>query len=675
MAELVPAPFADLVARLCLEPQLQDSLFELPRRKWYLPSAADPDLSVWFHHARVGNPVGPAAGPHTQMAQNLLLSYVAGSRVLELKTVQIDDRLTIPRPCIDMTNVGYNVEWSQELLVDDSVREYVAGAMLIEMFRRSESLTGGRLDGGAGDWVFDLSVGYDLAGITSGKVCRFLDEMRNAGKWVDHFRTEIPKSFRGLRDLDFVTCLSTSITLSTFHGCPADEIERITEFLIGEMGFDVIVKMNPPTIGRERLEQLLYDVMGYHEVRVNPKAYEAVVSFEDSIELCRRLTDFANQRNRKLGFKFSNTLEVLNHLDFFTADNEIMYLSAQPLHVITMALTDAFRRSVGPSVPISFSAGIDQRNFPLAVACGFVPVTVCSDLLRPGGYGRLPAYLSRLCEDMNKIGAATIDEFVLRRFNHQAEAEERFEQESGTTVLHWASLLNTATAALMAREDQRYYAEKNGRTPRRIDSHLDLFDCISCDKCLPVCPNAANFIYPAPLVSFDYQDFDVQPDGSFSTAGTKHFEIDEHHQIACYADFCNECGNCDTFCPEYGGPYIEKPSFFGSRDSWERATPRDGFFVTSESDGLLIAGRIKQKEYELHWKPAKDAYVLKDGRVSLTIQSTDHRVASAASHGAGSGPHRVDMGIYHILRHLLHGILDKSRINQVNAAWIQGPQP
>ena len=45
----------------------------------------------------------------------LAFAWLAGSRILELKTVQINDRLVLPRPGIDATNVGYNVEWSQEL--------------------------------------------------------------------------------------------------------------------------------------------------------------------------------------------------------------------------------------------------------------------------------------------------------------------------------------------------------------------------------------------------------------------------------------------------------------------------------------------------------------------------------------------------------------------------------
>src|SRR3954453_22100593 len=184
MAELIPAPFAGLVSRLYAEPRANDALFGLPRKKWYVPAADEPDLSVRFHGQVAGNAVGPAAGPHTQMAQNLLLSYAAGSRILELKTVQVNDRLKIGRPCIDLTNVGYNIEWSQELLVEQSLREYVAGMMLIEMMRHGPEFAGDALCRRAGDYIFDISVGYDLAGIRSEKVQRFLDGMRDATRVI-----------------------------------------------------------------------------------------------------------------------------------------------------------------------------------------------------------------------------------------------------------------------------------------------------------------------------------------------------------------------------------------------------------------------------------------------------------------------------------------------------------
>src|SRR5262245_54067599 len=203
MAELIPAPFADLVSRLYLEPKAQDSLFALPRRRWYVPEAnRKHDLAVEFHGKLAGNAAGPAAGPHTQMAQNILLSYVAGARILELKTVQVNDRLTIGRPCIDMTNVGYNIEWSQELLVEQSLREYVAGSMLVHMFRFAHDQANPVLRGPAGEVIYDTSVGYDLAGIRSDKVQTFLRSMKDAGPHIEALRAQIPREYGSTRDLD-----------------------------------------------------------------------------------------------------------------------------------------------------------------------------------------------------------------------------------------------------------------------------------------------------------------------------------------------------------------------------------------------------------------------------------------------------------------------------------------
>src|SRR5215470_14572912 len=134
MAELRPIPFAQLLERVLCERARQGTLFDLPLRKvWRPPGTVD--LSVDVHGQRAQTPVGPAAGPHAQLAQNIVLAWAAGARVIELKTVQVLDELKIPRPCIDAATVGYNVEWSQELRLAESLREYVAGWMLIRILR------------------------------------------------------------------------------------------------------------------------------------------------------------------------------------------------------------------------------------------------------------------------------------------------------------------------------------------------------------------------------------------------------------------------------------------------------------------------------------------------------------------------------------------------------------
>src|SRR5262245_1934272 len=343
------------------ELEREEKIFDLPARKFWKGSAGL-DTSVTFHGRRASNPLGPAAGPQDQMAQNVVLSWLAGSRILELKTVQINDRLTIPRPCIDATNVGYNVEWSQELRLTESLREYAAGSMLVDMLK-SANVLGRDSDAAKAETLYDMSVGYDLAGIRSPQVRAWIDGMKDAGALVESLRAEIPADFAHLRDLDFTTRLSDQITLSTFHGCPAHEIEGIARFLLTEMDVHVTVKMNPTLLGRAPVDGLLHDLLGYREIETRPEDFEKDLQWEQALEMTDRLTDLARSQGRTFQVKFSNTLVVRNHRSFFPSSEAVMYLSGEPLHVITLALVDRWRR-MRPDVPISFSAGVDNRNFP-----------------------------------------------------------------------------------------------------------------------------------------------------------------------------------------------------------------------------------------------------------------------------------------------------------------------
>ena len=135
MAELTPIPFDRLLRRIFYEYKKTDSIFDLSSKEFHRPGN-EYDLSVRFLGKNAANPAGPAAGPHTQLAQNIVLAWLAGSRILELKTVQINDRIELTRPCIDMATIGYNTEWSQELTLDESLREYVKASMIIEILKQ-----------------------------------------------------------------------------------------------------------------------------------------------------------------------------------------------------------------------------------------------------------------------------------------------------------------------------------------------------------------------------------------------------------------------------------------------------------------------------------------------------------------------------------------------------------
>src|SRR5262245_39086430 len=221
MAELLPQSLSDLLRRMLAEHRRSGSIFDLPGRSFWRGSPLD--LSVRFHGARASTAAGPAAGPQSQLAQNIVLGWLAGARIFELKTVQIEDRLKIPRPCIDATNVGYNVEWSQELTLEQSLDEYVKSWWLVHALRRWNpcGLRAAELE-----TLFDVSVGDSLAGIQSDRVARWLDGLRDAGKQLAALRDSLAPDVRAF-DTDAPSEIYDCVTLSTFHGCPADEIERI----------------------------------------------------------------------------------------------------------------------------------------------------------------------------------------------------------------------------------------------------------------------------------------------------------------------------------------------------------------------------------------------------------------------------------------------------------------
>ncbi len=629
MAELIPIPYEQLSKRIFYEYTRNGAIFDLPSRMFYKPSISI-DMSVLFCGNPAANPVGPAAGPHTQLAQNIVLSWLAGARVIELKTVQIKDRLELSRPCIDMSTFGYNTEWSQELRLQESLREYIKASMLVETLKHwlFDSELKSQISSPNLNTIYDISVGYDLAGIQSREVRDWLTTVRDASAVIADLRAQIPPEFNTYRDLPFKTEIGNSITLSTFHGTPADEIERICEFLMTEMDFHVIIKMNPPMLGKERLEYLLHEKLGYSEIEVNQKIYEINITFGDAVDVVRRLQSVARRQGKTIGVKFGNTLEVFNKGRFLRENIE--YLSGKPLHILHLALVHEWRGIFGPDFLVSFSAGVDGNNFADCVSIGLVPITSCTDLLRPGGYGRLPRYLTNLEGRMKEVEAATIDEFIIKTTEARNESEVEGSKSDDAksqpynvrrrsiSRLDSAILQNTAWILERSIENPRYHASNNRKTPRKIGSHLHLWDCINCDKCIPTCPNDANFYFEIDPVELHYHNVIVN-DHSYREIEGGIFKIEKIHQIANFADACNDCGNCDVFCPEDGGPYLLKPRFFGSLEAWSRWGSLDGFVLAREATKPKLYQRKDGRVYELIHDPDGGEYVFHDGSVTLHI--------------------------------------------------------
>jgi putative selenate reductase len=656
MSELAPMSLAMLARRAIVEHERKGAVYDLPAAKWYR-GGPDLDTSVTFHGERASTPLGPAAGPQSQLAQNIVLSWLGGSRIIELKTVQVKDDLVLPRPCIDATNVGYNVEWSQELKVQQSLSEYAKAWLLLHILREA-GITSDLCEHRP-DTLFDLSVGYDLAGIRTDRVSGFIRGMMDASDVLAELKKELTGDLARFANVDVPTCMSNCVTLSTFHGCPADEIESICNYLLTDVGAHVIVKMNPTLLGYPRVCELLNDKLGFDDIAPIEEEFERDLQWDQALEMTTRLRKTAGDCGLTLGAKFTNTLVVKNHRKFFP-DEDRMYMSGQPLYPISLSLALRFREAIGADLPISFSAGIDAKNFVDAAACGLTPITTCTDLLRPGGYGRLFKYMGNLEKRMTKLGVKDIPSFIM--------AVEGADDE-GIDDVNEASLFNMRKVVDRVLEDKRYTKAKNKSVPRKIGSQLVLFDCINCDKCIPVCPNDANFIYHVAAVSSFSEEAYVADDGSLQRRTGIPFVIEREQQIGNYADFCNDCGNCDVFCPEDGGPYIEKPRFFGSLETFKLYAKHGGFFIEANDDLLRAWAHINGGEYELRVERGTGQAVFSDGVLEVVLASKSSVMEGMRSmDGASPKPgHVLSTHPARTMLAIANGVLDTEHPNCVNA--------
>ncbi len=435
----------------------RDEILGIPAGLFFRPAAAD-----LFRLQRYGQlletPIGVAAGPHTQLAQNIVAAWLCGARYIELKTIQVLDELTVTKPCIDMADEGYNCEWSQELRLDQSFEQYLDAHVLLYILKDRLGWNQGNGPG----FIFNMSAGYNLEGIRSPGVQCFLDRMADCADAIGEKVDRISKVHPRVKALDIPARLSSNVTVSTMHGCPPDEVEKIGRYFIEERGFDTTIKINPTLLGPRELRRILNDRLGF-DVQVPDEAFGHDLEYDDGLSLIRSLRAAAKKKGVAFGLKLTNTLETANIHQNLPKNEPMVYMSGRALHPIGIALAARLQEDFGGALDISFSAGVDCFNVIDTLACGLRPVTMCSDVLKPGGVGRLSQYLEMLAAAMQAEGAADLDGLVRGR--------------AGLQDLHAARLANLSHYAARVVQAPRYakawFPFETVKTPRS----LPLFDC------------------------------------------------------------------------------------------------------------------------------------------------------------------------------------------------------
>ncbi|WP_077611810.1 putative selenate reductase subunit YgfK [Clostridium sp. Marseille-P2415] len=391
---MTPMPFEQLMDWIIREYEKRETVFGV-----YRPYKADGRNNRKIFGRTLETPIGPAAGPHTQLAQNIVAAYYAGSRFFELKTVQILDGEDLPvsKPCIRADDECYNCEWSTELYVLQAQEEYIKAWFLLHIIAREYGL--GAMDG----FQFNMSVGYDLEGIKSPKVNSFINSMKDAKntevfKACRKYLLDHRDRFRNMTREDIENIPSgicNSVTLSTLHGCPPQEIRRIAAYLIEEKGLNTFVKCNPTLLGYEFARKTM-DEMGYDYVAFGDFHFLDDLQYKDAVPMLESLMALAEEKHLEFGVKITNTfpVDVKNN----ELPSEEMYMSGKSLYPLSITLAARLAGEFAGKLRISFSGGADYHNIKAIVDAGVWPVTVATTLLKPGGYQRLLQMAEKLEE-------------------------------------------------------------------------------------------------------------------------------------------------------------------------------------------------------------------------------------------------------------------------------------
>lgn len=620
MSQLRPVPLSLLIRQGAKSYDRDRTVFGIHRRAMYrgVPGC---DMRRAVGRGEIGAPLGIASGPHTQMAQNIAAGYLAGARLFELKSLK-SEPYTPERPTIFPGEALRHHEWTHELGARDAFFEFAKGMYLIEALRAlfiPENLTMG-LEG----YAFDLSLFPEPEPISIGDgiLQDRAGDMEPVWDVLRHdLRAELPRDLLFLAEIPLPESLTGSITLSLDHAPRFEDVTRVTDEW-RDAGFTVRWKLPPEILGAARVETLLAG-LGYDEWRV--LVDEGGTGRSARADVWHDRLSTAGEQGTQLS---------IGHGPRVARSGEAPgYLSGRPLFPFSLAIAIMLQQFGYKPADIIFAGGIDETNYPEAVGLGFNGVTLCSDLFRPGGLGRLGRLHRALGREMRSIGAGTIESYR-EKLSPPRSLEDALVRSLG---------------------DDRYHR----RLPQRRDitSALALFDCVNCDLCMPVCPNGANFTYMAEPESVERGRF-RWANGTWDKIESRTVAIGDgkrpRQQIGSEAELCNDCGLCEAVCPENGAPQFEKARIFRSRASFER-DPRNGFLIGRDAEGAYMLARFDDGDFELRVGNGNDRFRAGDSHCLVTEEGLPMGAPDADSRDGDE----VDLATWQRMRWILDAFLQR----------------
>ncbi|MGN0628770.1 MAG: FAD-dependent oxidoreductase [Oscillospiraceae bacterium] len=348
---------------------------------------------------RIENPVGPGAGPITQMAQGIIASYVSGARFIELKTVFPDSGNNV-KPCVSTDGCTYFSEQPTELSIGDAFNEYVKAWYAIKLISTAFEL------GVPEGFVFNMSVGGSLEDLKSEKMNAFIEGLKSA-EYTKVWRECENWARAHMDELDGVDNtyisdvspnVSASVTFVPKPGLSAEEIEECAGYLIEEKRLHTFVRLDPGLLGYYTIRGIL-DINGYPDIEISKEKIEAEAAYEDLKPALLRLQSAADALRLEFGVKVCDGL-LTEDLDNKSVTGG--RLTGRALFPIAFSLAEKIANDFGGGLRICFSGGADYYTATKLFNAGIWPITMVSDLIRPGGLMRL----KQVAEDISKCDYA-----------------------------------------------------------------------------------------------------------------------------------------------------------------------------------------------------------------------------------------------------------------------------
>lgn len=399
-----PVPFPQLINWIQSEYKNFSSVFGIRKEKFFRPAQSADSYNFDIFGKKISAPIGPSSGPHTQLSQNILAAFLAGGRYMELKTVQPLDgeelRKAVPIPSINAACEGYNAQWSTELTVEETMEEFIKAWFLCHIFAVEFDISP------RADIIFNISAGYSLEGIKSKKIDSYIEGMKNAqtteawSRCYDYLASNISAFSKfTMEDLQAIPSqIAGAITISTFYNCPRDEIEKIASYFITEKNMNTYIKLNPTLLGLSTT-RLLLDIMGYNHVTFSDFQFDNDFQYPDAVKMLRRLKTLAGKSHLEIGVKLTNTfpVEIKKH----ELPGNIMYMSGRALYPLSIYTAKKISEAFFGDINISYSGGADFFNIREILETGIKPVTMVTNLLKPGGIERL-AQLAQISQEITQ---------------------------------------------------------------------------------------------------------------------------------------------------------------------------------------------------------------------------------------------------------------------------------